>query len=577
MARLNSRTDPVAHGLALLLLILLLGLLIWPIVSVVRAGFVDREGPTLFYFASIFDFSRGIAGNYYLEGLWNALRLATVTTLLCLAVALPLAWLMANHVFAGQKMLATLLLVPLILPPFVGALGLRRLLAPTNGPLVLLLRRFGLLGDTETLDLLAASPFLATAILMTLHLFPIVFLNLQAALANIDPALEEAAQNLGARPLHVFRRVTLPLIMPGLFAGATICFIWSFTELGTPLMVGFRDVAAVQVFDGLTQIEQNPLPYALVTVLLLASVAAYAAGRGVMGRAAFATAGKATVSRQARRLGPLATLAALAAVGLLICLAALPHLGVLSIAFAERWPATILPAEWTFEFMGQVLRHPLTGPSIANSLKYSALATLLNLTLGVAIGWIVVRTTVRWRGALDGLAMLPLAVPGLVMAFGYLSITRRGMPLAFLNPDLGDPTALLVIAYAVRRLPYVVRSVVAGLQQTSETLEEAAWNLGASRLHTIRRITLPLIMANLIAGAILAFSFAMLEVSDSLILAFRQQHFPITKAIYQLAGRLGDGPSMACALGVLGMLLLTITLFGASRLLGRKLGALFRF
>ncbi|OPZ08484.1 MAG: Spermidine/putrescine transport system permease protein PotB [candidate division BRC1 bacterium ADurb.BinA292] len=559
MARLNSRTDPVAHGLALLLLILLLGLLIWPIVSVVRAGFVDREGPTLFYFASIFDFSRGIAGNYYLEGLWNALRLATVTTLLCLAVALPLAWLMANHVFAGQKMLATLLLVPLILPPFVGALGLRRLLAPTNGPLVLLLRRFGLLGDTETLDLLAASPFLATAILMTLHLFPIVFLNLQAALANIDPALEEAAQNLGARPLHVFRRVTLPLIMPGLFAGATICFIWSFTELGTPLMVGFRDVAAVQVFDGLTQIEQKPKDDAQ--------------NKKVIG----ATAGKATVSRQARRLGPLATLAALAAVGLLICLAALPHLGVLSIAFAERWPATILPAEWTFEFMGQVLRHPLTGPSIANSLKYSALATLLNLTLGVAIGWIVVRTTVRWRGALDGLAMLPLAVPGLVMAFGYLSITRRGMPLAFLNPDLGDPTALLVIAYAVRRLPYVVRSVVAGLQQTSETLEEAAWNLGASRLHTIRRITLPLIMANLIAGAILAFSFAMLEVSDSLILAFRQQHFPITKAIYQLAGRLGDGPSMACALGVLGMLLLTITLFGASRLLGRKLGALFRF
>jgi iron(III) transport system permease protein len=425
-------------------------------------------------------------------------------------------------------------------------------------------------------DLLASSPFFATVLLIALHLYPILFLNVQAALANIDPTLEEAAQNLGAGKRRIFLRVTLPLMMPGLFAGATIVFIWSFTELGTPLMVGYRDVAAVQVFDRLAQLEANPQPYALIVVLLAASVAAYALGKLVMGRGGHAMIGKASIARRTPAMPPWLGVPAAVAVALLIVAASLPHIGVVMLSLADRWQGTMLPEQWTGSFLGQVLTHPMTGPSIVNSLKYASLATLLDLALGVALGIVIVRSTVRWRGALDALAMLPLAVPGLVMAFGFLSVTRRGGPLAFLNPDAGDPAALLVVAYGIRRLPYVVRSVVAGLQQTAVVLEEAAINLGASTLHTIRRVTLPLIMANLIAGGILAFSFAVLEVSDSLILAFREEHFPITKAIYMLGFRLGDGNQMACALGVLGMMILTATLIGASRLLGKRLGALFR-
>ena len=139
-----------------------------------------------------------------------------------------------------------------------------------------------------------------------------------------------------------------------------------------------------------------------------------------------------------------------------------------------------------------------------------------------------------------------------------------------------NPAMFLIIAYAVRRMPYVVRSATAGLQQTSKELEDAAINLGASRITTIRKIVVPLIMANLIAGGILAFSFAMLEVSDSLILAQKQTDYPITKAIYELYMRLGDGPYIASAMGVWGMALLTVTLVGAGMLMGKKMGAIFR-
>src|SRR5690606_33165380 len=167
----------------------------------------------------------------------------------------------------------------------------------------------------------------------------------------------------------------------------------------------------------------------------------------------------------------------------------------------------------------------------------------------------------RGGALLDTLAMLPLAVPGLVMAFGYVAMTlywpfRQGAPLDWMFSVLGqtpNPIPLLTVAYAIRRLPYIVRAAAAGLEQTSGEMEEAALNLGASPLYAIRRVVVPLIAANLIAGSILVFSFAMLEVSDSLILAQKDQHYPITKAIWEFYNRLGDGPYIASAMGVWGM------------------------
>ena len=200
---------------------------------------------------------------------------------------------------------------------------------------------------------------------------------------------------------------------------------------------------------------------------------------------------------------------------------------------------------------------------------------IIDVVLGVLVAYVVVRTRIAGRQILDAMAMLPLAVPGLVMAFGYLAMSREGQPFDWLM--LGEnPLLLLVIAYSVRRLPYVVRSASAGFQQVSPTLEEAAQNLGATPERALWRITLPLVVPNLVAGGLLAFSFAMLEVSDSMVLAQQTAHFPITKAIYSLVGALGNGPSLAAALGVWAMIFLGTTILLAGLLLGRKLGALFK-
>jgi iron(III) transport system permease protein len=264
-----------------------------------------------------------------------------------------------------------------------------------------------------------------------------------------------------------------------------------------------------------------------------------------------------------------------AAFGAVTTFAVLPHVGVLLTAFATDWYAQMLPTGFTLENFELALGHPLTVSAISNSLKFAAASTLIDIVLGIAIAYVVVRSKLRFRGVLDVIAMLPLAVPGLVVAFGYLAMSQEGRAFAFLNP-VENPTILLIIAYSVRRLPYVVRSAVAGFQQTSETLEEAAQNLGCPPLRALRKITLPLIAANLIAGGLLAFAFAMLEVSDSLILAQKQAFYPITKTILELFQMLGDGQFIASALGVWAMVFLGICIVGLSLVLGKKLGAIFR-
>lgn len=543
--------------------------LLLPVAQTVRGAFFDANGGfTAGYFAEIF------RNRLYLEGLQNALLLAVASTAATFLIALPLAWIGDRFEFPGKRLLSTLLLVPMIMPPFVGAIGIRRVLGQM-GSLNAFLQDIGLLAEGATIDWLGQGRQWGIVIMNALHLYPVLYLNLAAALANIDPAMEEAAENLGCTGLRKFRRITLPLIMPGVFAGGTIVFIWAFTELGVPLMFDYTRVTPVQIFQGIREIPGNPLPYALVVVMLVSSVLLYLASKLVFGGAHSATAGKATTAsapRRARGWGAVFCAGAFCAVSLV---ALLPHAAVVLTSFATDWYREVLPEGWTLAHYDAALGHSLTVPSIVNSLKYASASTVIDLFLGVGIAAVIVRSRFAGRAVLDGLAMLPLAVPGLVLAFGYVSITQEGSRFAFLNPTR-DPTLLLIIAYAVRRLPYAVRSAAAGFQQTSVTLEEAAQNLGATPLRALRRVTLPLITANVLAGGLLAFSFAMLEVSDSLILAQKSVDYPITKAIYELFQLLGEGRYLACALGVWAMAFLGLTIWAANRIIGKRLGALFR-
>lgn len=542
---------------------------LFPVVMVIGEAFVHTEGGFTFaYVLEIF------ANPIYLEGIRNALLLGVTSTLASLLVAFPLALLAHRYRFPLKGPLSALILVPLVLPPFVGAVGVKQMLG-VKGSLNALLEKIGLMDPSAPFDWLGEGRFWGIVIMNALHLYPILYMNIAASLSHLDPAMEEAAQNLGCSPWRRLWRITMPLTMPGIFAGGAIVFIWSFTELGVPLVFDYSRVAPVQIYDGLKDLESNPFPYALVAVMLVISSAVFLLSKALLGRTRMGSAPR-PKGRQTEKLlrGGKGIMVTALFLGVFL-IASLPHLGVIFLSVATDWYGTILPEQFTGAHYDEALGHPLVVPSIQNSLIYSSGAMILDLVLGLAIAWVIVRSTIRGRALLDALVMLPLAVPGLVLAFGYLALAQEGRAFHFLMGANGNPMILLVMAYGVRRLPYVVRAAVAGLQQSNVTLEEAALSLGATPIRMMRRIALPLLAANLIAGGILAFAFAMLEVSDSLILAQQAEHFPITKAIYALLNTLGNGYELASALGVWAMVFLGISIVGAVMLAGKK-GGLFR-
>jgi iron(III) transport system permease protein len=535
--------------------------MLYPLGYVFSNAFFTAEGFSLIFFKLM------LSSPNYVTILANSINLGLVVTLLTTLLSLPLAFLLVRYDFPGKGLLNGLILIPMVLPPFVGAIGMRQLLA-RFGSINLLLLQTGIID--QPIDWLG-SGFWGVVILEVLHLYPIMYLNLAAALANVDPSLEEAARNMGASGFKLFRTVTFPLMLPGYFAGAIIVFIWAFTDLGTPLVFEYRELIAVQIFNMVSDLHQNPMGYAFVVAVMVLTLFFFYLSKRLIGGRRYEMLARGHVTSGVQTASPALTVMIYGVVLGISALALIPHLGVFLTSITARWFLTVLPTEYTLRFYREIFTHDLTLLSIRNSLLLSSLSTIIDIILGVTIAYLLARKRVPGRDVLDALAMLPLALPGLVIAFGYVAAFSATPLDARINP-----VPLLVIAYAVRRLPYMVRAAYAGFQQSSVVLEEAAMNLGATPLKTLYQITFPLVFANLVAGAVLAFSFAMLEVSDSLILALKEEYYPITKAIYALLNRIADGPYIASAMGMLGLLLLGGSLFIAGRFFGRRMGELFR-
>ena len=563
LRRIRHEYSPTTLALWAGLWLVFMAFLFYPIAFMLKGAVVYEGQFTLDFFKLL------LRDPQLADALKGSFGLALTSTALTLALAVPIAYAMVRYRLPFKSVLNVLLLVPMISPPFVSAIAVRKLLA-RFGPINQLLISLGLVDPTNPTSWLDY-PFWGIVVLQVLHFLPIAYLNCVAALSRIDRSLEEAAQSLGASGFRLFRTVTLPLMTPGLFAAGSLVFILAFTDLGTPLVFNYTRVVAVQIFHRVEQALEDPTGYAMVLLVMALSVAVFWASKRWAERWQVQTIPRAAGETGERSLPLPITALVTASILLVTFFAILPNIAVLLNALADRWFMTILPDRWTLRYFQQLLVYPLAATSIRNSLLYSLASALLDILLGLAIAYIVVRRKAPLPQWLDGAAMLPLAIPGIVVAFGYVG--------AFANTPFDprqNPVLLLIIAYAIRRLPYMVRACYAGLQQVSETLEEASLNLGASPFWTFVKVTLPQIIPHLIAGGIMAFAFAMLEVSDSLILAFDQRYFPITKAIYALSNRLEGGVQMASAMGVLGMLVLAISMAISTRLMGRRMGEVFR-
>lgn len=549
-ARIGSATaGQIAAALAIAAFLLLF--LLWPVATVVYVAFTERGTGTL-TLVNFVDFART---DLFLRSFANSLYASGASVVLASLFALPLATLTSRYRFPGAGLVQALGFLPLVMPPFVGAVAMQ-LVFGRNGTINLLLDQW------FEINIPFMEGLNGVVLVQSVHYFPFILVNLSASLANIDRSMEEAAQNLGSSGLRLFRRIVLPLAMPGYVAGASLVFVKVFDDLATPLLLNVKDMLAPQAYLRVTSIGiADPMGYVIALVLVIVSVA-------VMGLAALATRGRdyATVQRgggglERRRLGPAGVAVAWLVVGLILALVLAPHVGLLLLSLATVWSYSPLPDAVTLAHYGRVLGD--SAIYVRNTLLYATLAGVIDVVLGVAIAYLVLRTRLPGRRWLDLTASGALAVPGVVLGIGYLRVFY-GVTL----PD-GRPLAslwiVIVLALAVRRLPYALRACQAALEQVSASLEEAAENLGATKVRALRRIVVPLMTGGILAGFVTSFATAAVELSATLMLVQSNSDAPIAYGLYVLMqSAAGRGPG--AALGVI-----AVVLVGAATVLSHAL------
>ena len=512
----------------------LLAFLIVPIGLVIYTAFVDESNRlTLGHFANFF--GQTVFVESFLNSLWVSLASVAVATL----IAVPLAYLTVRFEFRGALLIQTLGVLPLIMPPFVGAVAMQ-LIFGRNGSINLLLNDwFGF--TVPIMDGLIGVTFVES-----IHYFPFILLNLVASMRNIDGAMEESALNLGARGWRLFRRVIFPLAMPGYLAGATLVFVKVFDDLGTPLVMGVTNMLAPQAYLRITSVGiDDPQGYVISVIMIAFSILALGLAARVMKGRDYSTLQKGGNSLQRRRLSGWESVLAYGWIILVLLITLAPHFGILLMSFAKVWSFSVLPDAYTLEHYATVFTD--ARGMMANTLLYCLLAAGLDVVIGTAIAYLILRTNLPGRRWLDYMASAALAIPGLVLAIGYLRLFK-GVNLPFTDTPVVSTWVLIMLAYAVRRLPYALRSCMAALQQVHVSLEEAAQSLGATRMSTIRRVMVPLMMGGMLAGFVTSFITAAVELSATILLASAQSQAPMSYGIYlymqSIAGR-GPGAALA--------------------------------
>jgi len=269
-----------------------------------------------------------------------------------------------------------------------------------------------------------------------------------------------------------------------------------------------------------------------------------------------------------RQLGPVARWLAVGFLVMLMLASLLPQAGVVLAAVGKGWSLTALPEHYTLDHFRQVSLE--TPRFIINSLLYSGLAVLICLGVGVPMAWIMARTRTPGRGAMDALTTLILAIPGTAIGIAYIRAFHY--PLPVIDTALTSMWIVLPLVLAVRRLPYTVRSSYSSLLLVHKSMEEAAENVGASKLRTFTDITAPLVWKGILVGAIFSFIMSIQEASATLFLTLGGwEMIPFGIFTYYIAG----SHSQAAALGVILIVLCAASLYVVNRAAGARVGGLF--
>ena len=525
--RLLAR-DPLLAFLVVLLFLSLALFVAYPLLSVLVKSLQTDEGTFTFG-----NYTRFLTFRYLRSSLWNSLSVGFATAAASVAVGYAAAFTITRTSIRWKKALHLVFILPIISPPFTSALSILMLFG-ANGLItrgLLGIRNYNIYG------------FKGVLLSQIFTFAPVAYLTLKGVLESLNPTLEDAAMNVGAGRMQTFLRVTLPLSLPGIASAFLVVLIESLADFGNPLVLaGSRfPMLSTQAYLEITGSFNLPLGAALAVVLLIPSITSFAIQRYYLQKRQYTTVtGKPTasssklVSRGARR--GLVTFAALFS-GFVLLFYGTIFLG----AFTRVWGYDFSP---TLEHFSYAFGVGLG--TIRDTLIVALWSTPLSGFLGMLIAFLVVRTSFPGKGLMEFTSILNFAVPGTVIGIGYI--------LAFNRPPLMlmGTLAILVLNFVFRYIPVGIQSGIAVLRQIDPSIEEAAQNLGADRMTTFRKVTLPIIAPAFFSGLVFAFVRAMTAISAAIFLVSANWNLLTVQILNQVgSGRLGVAAAFSVILVVI--------------------------
>ncbi|HLR51877.1 MAG TPA: iron ABC transporter permease [Candidatus Avamphibacillus sp.] len=488
-----------------------------------------------------------------LESLYNSVLISILSVITCGIVGVTMAFLLNRYEFPGRRFLSVLALVPMALPPLIGAISFSFLYGNSG----IFPRLFQHLFSLEDVPF-ALSGLTAVVIVHTFTMYPYFYLSASATFQGLDLSLEEAATSLGAGRFTIWRKVILPMLTPAMVASSLLVFMISMASYTAPLMFNVERTMTMQIVLSRTNGKLD-MAATQSTILSIVSIAFLILMTWYQNRRNYQSQSKGVGVHRTEVRTPLVKYLFLlfSVIGVIILLLPILVIALISFSVDGEWTTQIIPTSYTLDHYIDLFTDAKTWGPIWNSIKMSTVAVIGNIIFGVAAAYAMVRFDFKGKLFMDILIMVPWALPGTVVAVNLISAFSEGNLFSF-NQVLVGTFWIIPLAYFVRQLPLVFRNSQASLIQMDESIEEAAKSLGATWWYSFRRVVIPVIMPGILAGTLLAFVQGLTEFVAS-ILIYTPSNVPLSVGIWNKMYSFEFGT--ASAYGMLQTVLIIIVLF----------------
>lgn len=530
------------------LVFVLIAYVLYPMYKTFTQSVIDQEGSLSF--TNYIKFFQTPAN---VEALYNSILISVLSVITSGIVGVTMAFLLNRYEFPGRRVLSVLALVPMALPPLIGAISFSFLYGNSGIFPRLFQHMFNLDSVPFSLDGL-----LAILVVHTFTMYPYFFLSASAAFRGLDLSIEEAATSLGASRFTVWRRVILPMLTPAMVASSLLVFMISMASYTAPLMFNVERIMTMQIVLSRTNGNLD-MAATQSTILSIVSITFLILMTWYQNRRSYQSQSKGIgVHRQEVRSPIIRYVFLIASViGVIILLLPILVIALISFSVDGEWTTQIIPTSYTFEHYINLFTDSKTWGPIWNSIKMSTVAVIGNILFGVAAAYAMVRFDFKGKIMMDIFIMIPWALPGTVVAVNLISAFSEGNLFSF-NQVLVGTFWIMPLAYFVRQLPLVFRNSQASLMQMDESAEEAAHSLGATWWYSFRRVVIPMIMPGILAGTLLAFIQGLTEFVAS-ILIYTPSNIPLSVGIWNKMYSFEFGT--ASAYGMLQTVLIIVVLF----------------